>query len=298
MSCAAGVKLILNWLGGLLRNFIHYLKYTVRSYFADDLFFYGSALSFQVILCLIPTIILIVWILSTFLSQHILLRQLEIVSAYALPRRIRSVDDLRRMLVARAEIFTRHTDIIAVIGLVGFFWTSLGLVATLRKTVFQVLGIKVELSFIRQTLYDLRVLLIAGFFLTASILLTALFALVRDIALQLPHGHVRLALLRVAVPVLLGFGLTFLLYFTIYRFLSYGRLRSAPAAFGAFWAALLFELAKNLFALYITRAATLTRVYGTLEAIVGLMLWIFYSTTVFVIGAELAKANSERRMAS
>lgn len=289
------MKLPLRWIRGVLHSVAYYLKYSLRGYFKDDVFYYSSALSFQVVLCLIPTVILIVWILGTFISHETLVRQLEIVSRYSLPRNVHSVDQIRKMLLTRAEIFTHHKDIVAVVGLVGFFWTSLGLISTLRKTVFHVLGIKVELSFLRQTFYDLRVLLIAGFFLTASTLVTTLFAIIRDLALHFTTGHVRFALVRVGVPLLLGIGLTFLLYFSIYRFLSYGKLRSAPAAFGALWATLLFELAKNLFAIYIAGAVTLSRVYGTLEVIVGLLVWIFYSTTVFVIGAELARANSERR---
>ncbi len=238
------------------------------------------------------------WVLGTFLSRETLVRQIDVLSFYALPRSIHSLDEVRRFIVVRADIFARHKDIYGIIGFVGFLWTSLGLIGTLRKSIFKVFGIEANLSYLKQTLYDLRVLLIAGFFLTASTVVTAFFALVRDAALNLPHGHFRLALVRTAVPLMAGLGLTFLLYFSIYRFISYGKLGSAPAAFGAFWAAILFELSKVFFSVYITRASTLSEVYGTIEMIVGLLLWIFYSATVFIVGAELAHANLKRRVLS
>lgn len=277
---------------------LYYLKSVGRDYFADDVFFHASALSFQVMLCLIPTVLLIIWVLGTFLSREAIMKQIEILSAYALPSRIHSVEQARRMFVSRAQLFTRHKELFGVLGLVGFFWTSLGLVSTLRKTIFSVLDIQVNMSFIRQTLYDLRLLLIAGFFLVSSTVVTTLFAFLREAAILLPHGHVRFALVRVAVPMLSGFGLTFLLYFFIYRFISYGRLRSSSAAFGALWAGILFELSKHIFTLYLTQATRLTEVYGALEVIIGLLIWIFYSSTVFIVGAELAHANLKRKALS
>ncbi len=292
------LKFVLRGVASTRKSIAYYIDSATRGYFADDVFFHASALSFQVFLCLIPTVFLLTWVLGIVLSRETLIRQLEIVSASALPRQVHSVDEIRRLFVSRAEVFTRHKSIYGAIGLIGFFWTSLGLVSTLRKSIFHILSIHLSQSFLRQTIYDLRVLLIAGFFLTGSTLVTALFATVREAALRLPFGYVRLVLVREVVPLLSGFGLTFLLCFSIYRFLSYGKLRSGPAAFGGVWAAALFELAKYVFAAYVTHVSELSRVYGTLEVIIGLLLWIFYSTTVFLLGVELSNAKSMRRLAT
>ncbi len=264
---------------------------------SHDLFFYASALSFQVVLCIIPTVFLVIWVLGTFLSRETLLKQLEVISAYALPQKIHSSDEIRNLFLNRARIFTEHRSLFGIVGIVGFFWTSLALISTLRKTVFHVLGIELNRSFLRQTLYDLIVLLIAGFFLTATTVVTTIFTAVREAAMYLPAGQMRFTVIRFGVPILSGLGLTFLLYFSIYRFLSFGKIKSESAAFGALWAAILFEFVKNLFALYVARIGNLGQVYGTLEVIVALLLWIFYSTSVFIFGVELSNINSVRRTA-
>ncbi len=282
---------------GLFETTSFYIKDLMRRSQSDDIFFYSSSLSFQVILCLIPTIFLIIWVLGSFLSRGTILKQLEVISLSAIPERIRSVEEIRMVFLQRAEVFTRHAGLFGVLSFAGFFWTALALVSTLRKTIFHILSIEVRQSFWRQTLYDLRMLLIAGFFLTTSIAVTATFTGLRDAALRLPEGHMRFALLKFGVPILSGFGLTFLLYFSIYRFLSFGKIRSASAAFGAFWAAILFESAKNVFALYISRIGNLGEVYGALEVLIGLLLWVFYSTSVFVLGVEFSNIHSIRRAA-
>jgi membrane protein len=262
---------------------------------AHDLFFYASSLSFQVVLCLVPTVFMIIWILSIFFSREALLEQLGIIVSHALPRETNFAEATRNFFVNRARIFIGHRKILGVFGLIGFLWTSMALMSALRKTVFNVIGIASHRSFFRQTIYDLRVLLIAGFFLTASTVVTWIFAALREAAMHLPAGQMRFTLIRFCVPILFALVLTFFLYFSIYRFLSYGKIRSSSAAFGAFWAALFYELAKNLFAVYVTRIGNLVQTYGTLEAIFSSILWIFYSTIVFILGVELANINSLRK---
>ncbi|MCL5268009.1 MAG: YihY/virulence factor BrkB family protein [Bacteroidetes bacterium] len=289
------MRSIFQSLKGRLDVVSFYLRSLLHRSHSDDIFFYASSLSFQVMLCLIPTIFLVIWVLGSFLSRGTILKQLEVISFYAIPERIRSVEEIRRVFLERAEVFTRHAGLFGILSFAGFFWTALALVSTLRKTVFHILSIEVRQSFLRQTLYDLRMLLIAGFFLTASIAVTATFTGLREVALQLPQGHMRFALIKFGVPILSGLGLTFLLYFSIYRFLSFGKIRSASAAFGAFWAAILFESAKNVFAMYISRIGNLGEVYGTMEVLIGLLLWVFYSTSVFILGVEFSNIHSMRR---
>jgi len=230
------------------------------------------------------------WALGTFLSRETLMRQFEAIVSYALPRDPHSKGNIADLLVERARAFTMHRKLFGTLGLIGFFWTAMALMGTIRKTIFQVLGLEVKKSFIRRTLYDLRMLLIAGFFFTSSTLVTTFFGVIREAAMNLPPGQVRFTVIRVAIPVLSALGLTILLYFSIYRFLSSGKLKFYPALFGAFWAAVMYELAKDLFAIYLSRIGNLGAVYGTLEVVIGLLLWIFYSTCVFIFGAELSLA--------
>ena len=75
---------------------------------SHDLLFYSSALSFQVVLCIIPTVFLIVWVLGTFLSRETLLRQLEVIITYALPQKFHSADEIRNLFLNRARRFAEH----------------------------------------------------------------------------------------------------------------------------------------------------------------------------------------------
>ena len=53
-------------------------------------------------------------------------------------------------------------------------------------------------------------------------------------------------------------------------------------------ARLLWEIAKRGFAYYLTRIPAYDRVYGTIGSAIGLVFWIYYSSVILLLGAELA----------
>ena len=51
---------------------------------------------------------------------------------------------------------------------------------------------------------------------------------------------------------------------------------------------MLFELAKNLFIVYLERFARFEHVYGSLAPVVGLLLWAYVSSLILILGAEIS----------
>lgn len=68
------------------------------------------------------------------------------------------------------------------------------------------------------------------------------------------------------------------------------RVRWGPAAVGAMVSALLFEAAKQAFQLYVAKVAfqSYAGVYGALGLVPILLVWIYYSWLVVLLGAEIA----------
>jgi membrane protein len=60
------------------------------------------------------------------------------------------------------------------------------------------------------------------------------------------------------------------------------------ALVAAVFSALAWELLKGLFAVYVQHATGWERVYGTLVTPVIIVLWIYYSAMVFILGGEVA----------
>jgi membrane protein len=86
------------------------------------------------------------------------------------------------------------------------------------------------------------------------------------------------------IPVLLVIVLTAFLY----KLLPAKKVLLSHAFRGALFTAVCLEVARHLFTLYIIEAAgQYGAIYGSLSTFVIFLLWIFYSSCIFLIGAEI-----------
>jgi len=84
------------------------------------------------------------------------------------------------------------------------------------------------------------------------------------------------------------------LFALIYRFLPDVRLKWRDVWVGAFATALLFSIGKYLIGLYIGRSSVGSS-YGAAGSIVILLVWVYYSAQVVLLGAEFTRVFSEWR---
>ena len=79
------------------------------------------------------------------------------------------------------------------------------------------------------------------------------------------------------------------LFFSLsYMFLSFRKLKFKDALIGGFVAAFLWEILKNIYGLYISSINRYFILYGTIGSIVFLLIWLYYSVLIFLIGAEIS----------
>jgi len=86
---------------------------------------------------------------------------------------------------------------------------------------------------------------------------------------------------------------SFVFFVLMYQLVPNRQVKFRYAAFGAVIAALLFELSKQLFSLYITFFPTYQAIYGALATIPILIVWIYLSWLIVLIGAVLTVSLEE-----
>ena len=79
----------------------------------------------------------------------------------------------------------------------------------------------------------------------------------------------------------------------LYAIVPYERPAWRELLLGSVVAALLFELGKALFVLYLDKVRGLEAVYGSLSSVIVLMLWLYFSARVLLFGAELMAVRKE-----
>lgn len=129
-----------------------------------------------------------------------------------------------------------------------------------------------------------------GFLLVISMLTTsALTALSHYIAIDTPYSQLSLALLNGGVSFLLAA----VLFAAIYKVLPNLDLEWRDVIAGAIGTAALFQLGQLLLG-YILGSMGVTRTYGAAGGLILLLLWVYYSAQIFLLGAEFTKVYACR----
>lgn len=85
----------------------------------------------------------------------------------------------------------------------------------------------------------------------------------------------------------------FLLFYSLYRIIPNGKVPIKAAGISALVITIIWRAASNLFQLYLgSDLARYEVIFGSLSAIVILLLWIYISSVILFFGAHLCAANS------
>jgi membrane protein len=101
-----------------------------------------------------------------------------------------------------------------------------------------------------------------------------------------------------ALGITIGFSiaLSTMMFYFAYRYVPRRRPRIFAALLGGVLTAVLWEIAKQLFRLYIRQVGVYDQIYGPLGVLVAFVMFVYYSAIVFVFGAAyVASLDSRRR---
>ncbi len=96
----------------------------------------------------------------------------------------------------------------------------------------------------------------------------------------------------------LPFLMAFLTVGALYRYVPRRQPEWREAMIGSLTFSLLWVAAKLLFVTYNEYATIYTKLYGSLLEVILLLLWIYYSAALFLLGAEIAHALQQRAQAA
>ncbi|MBK7047403.1 MAG: YihY/virulence factor BrkB family protein [bacterium] len=184
--------------------------------------------------------------------------------------------------------------IAATLGFVILIYGATSAFAQLQEALNIIWGVKTRRNgiayFIRKRLLSFSLVLVIGFLLLVSLVLSAAIAAMgRFISGVLPAYLILANILNF----MLSFALTTLLFAAIYRILPDAKVRWRDVTWGAVVASLLFSVGRYLIGLYLGKSA-IGSVYGAAGSFVIILMWIYLSAQILFFGAEFAQVWSRR----
>ena len=174
-------------------------------------------------------------------------------------------------------------------GILILAWTSkrsIGALLGALETVFEVKG----RSIARGNLVSLALVFLLGLGVLATLLLTTLLAALEGMVLRFAGAggaSVLSGFSAVVVARVVPVGIAVVFFYTLYRLVPGGVIGRRAAWAGALLATALWELAKAAFAFYIRNLAHYAGLYGALEAVIVLGLWLELSVSIVLLCAEV-----------
>ncbi|OGP52235.1 MAG: hypothetical protein A2Y79_13185 [Deltaproteobacteria bacterium RBG_13_43_22] len=258
----------------------------------DHIFFLASGLAFNLLICFIPLLLVILSILGFFLysSQEIL----GYVQTYV----EKMLPNASPRMTANILNVIKDRKWVGLIGFLGLLWAATRLFSSVRTVLDKTMEAPMRHGYLKEKLYDLIMVFITGLFFLISIVLTNLIDLIKTLPdrigihlpefLQIPWGG-RLVGLGI------GYLFSLLMFFILFRFLPSRRPGNRTALITSLLIAGLWDMAKYFFRLYVDIINNFTAVYGSLGLLVVFMFWIYYSCLIFVVGGEVIWSLEKRK---
>lgn len=257
-----------------------------RGFFAHDGFFLAAGLAFYFVICAVPFALLLVagggFLLSSESVVHEVVGQLtDILPVYQ--------GEMEQILTAVAGA----RKVSGLLGTLILFVFATQLFAATRLVLNRIFASGGR-GFFHGMAFDLGMIVLLTLLFFVSMGITATFAWAKAAVVTSEFGLLFASLFEWA-GLFLAVSLSAAMFVLLYRFVPRRRIAWTSALTGSVAAALLWELAKQLFRFYIRGIGAYSAVYGPLAVTIALIMWVYYSAVVFVLGAELIRVLEQRR---
>ena len=264
-------------------------KKAIRKFFADNGVLLASALAFDLLLYSIPLSLLLISAMGyTVVGSERALSEVSTVVERLLP-------------ISHEDFMTNLSHIVAnrgplgLAGFVIFFVLSSAVFGTVRAILNRVFDVARPRSFLKGKGRDFVVMLVAVALLILTFSTSWLLTFLRGFAERIPVLTPLLQPGWMVASRLLGFLFTMALLYVLYRFCPAKILRQDSLWLAALAGAALFDLSKWAFTWYVAFAQTNVALYGALGAFIFFILWLYYGSVMFIIGAEVGWSYEQAR---
>ena len=268
---------LMKWLRHFMRigfqRVPHFLKYLFERFLEDNCLQTASALAYATLISIVPLMAVIFTVFTAFPAFNSLEADIRtFIFANFVPAAGEVVETY-------LQTFTQHTSRLTAVGIAALIATALLMLRTIDTSLNSIWRAERSRSLIRNFIVYWAVLTLGPLLVGIGIVLTSYF-------MSLPMFAVVDQSARHYLQIFLPFLSTAAGFTLLYLLIPNRNVPWRAALAGGILAAVLFEIAKRGFAIYVTQADAYQTIYGALATIPIFLLWIYLSWVLILLGAE------------
>ena len=275
-----------------LKAFFELVKETFKEWNQDRVPLLAAALAYYTAFSLAPLIIIVVVIMGIVFSESEVQNQMiDQVDSLVGSDAAGVLESMVENMAASDQGFLS-----SLFGFGALLVGALGIFNNLQTTldiIWDVDHVKREggvRRFVKDKLLSFGMILIIGLLLLVSLVLSTVLSFMHGYLIDILAGYT--ILLRLGNE-LIAFAITTLLFMTIYKILPHAEIQWRDVWIGAAVTALLFTLGRVGLSLYLSNSAPASA-YGAAGSFVLILLWVYYSAQIILLGAEFTQVFARR----
>jgi membrane protein len=264
-----------------------FLKGIVTQWLEDEPFQLASSLSYYTLFSLAPLLIIAISVAGLAFGREAAQNQIvETIQGLVGQESAKAVQSMIQNTSSKPTAGAIST----IIGIVVLLFGAGGVVGQLQTSLNTIWGVTAKpgqgiWGFVRQRFVSIAMVLAIGFLLLVSLALTALLSGLTQymgtlVGVAAFAAHV--------LDLLVSFVFVTILFALIYKFLPDVRIQWKDVWIGAALTSLLFTIGKFLIGLYLGSSGV-TSAFGAAGSIITVLLWVYYSSLIFFLGAEFTQ---------
>lgn len=267
------------------------LKTTVVNFFEDDSMSYASSIAFYTIFSLPAILIIALSIGAAFYERNVV--QEELLSQVS---RLLGPDSAKEIEAILSQATFDSTSTFAkIVGVITIIFSATTVFISLQASLNKIWGIKPKpkrglVKFILNRLLSLAMVASVGFLLLVSLVIDALLVIFQGMLSKILEG-ITLYILN-AVNIMISLVLITVIFGLLFKVLPDAKIKWRDVWVGAGVTTVLFTIGKFLIGFYLGNS-TFNSAYGAAGSLVIILVWVYYSTVIFLFGAELTSVYTE-----
>lgn len=242
----------------------------------------AAGIAYYAVLAIFPLLLGIIALLGLFLPESMVQSQVFNFFEQYIPGSSQFIEhNIAAIIKSRGAL--------GAVSILGLLWMGSTIFDAISRAVNRAWGIHGYRPYYFRKLRGIGIAVSASLSFYLSMALTAFASIVPVVSLPLVDS------LAIFLSRLASFGLVFCMMMLMYKYMPHTKTSWRYIWPGAVLSTVLFEIARSAFTVYLAIFATYNLVYGSVETIIVLLVWVYISAFIIILGAAFTSEYGKSR---